>query len=185
MCKICYTQTQFDLTQLEKNQIDLSRLHNDLDNLLYIFFFFSGADNVTYFCLNCRKFRMGLVCTWYTARLAGVGFLRRGSQSTPHQGQPAPSPLARVCGERCQLPQRGPGRSPGSQAVFSERICCRPSVCRMSSVGNARAPYSGDCNFGNITTALGTLATFLKISGRSSQGNPCAGGVEHKRGSKI
>jgi len=25
-------------------------------------------------------------------------------------------------------------------------ICCRPSVCRLS-VGNARAPYSGGCNF--------------------------------------
>jgi len=41
--------------------------------------------------------------------------------------------------------------------VFSEReltftfaICCRPSVCLSVcrlSVGNARAPYSGDCNF--------------------------------------
>ena len=42
--------------------------------------------------------------------------------------------------------------------VFSEReltftfaICCRPSVCRLSVclsvVGNARAPYSGGCNF--------------------------------------
>jgi len=38
--------------------------------------------------------------------------------------------------------------------VFSEReltftfaICCRPSVCLSSVVGNARAPYSGRCNF--------------------------------------
>ena len=43
--------------------------------------------------------------------------------------------------------------------VFSERkltftfaICCRPSVCRLSDclssvVCNARAPYSGGCNF--------------------------------------
>jgi len=38
--------------------------------------------------------------------------------------------------------------------VFSEReltftfaICCRPSVCRLSVVGNARAPYSGGSNF--------------------------------------
>ena len=44
-----------------------------------------------------------------------------------------------------------------SRMVFSERkltfaTCCRPSVCRLSSVclsvvGNARAPYSGDSNF--------------------------------------
>ena len=38
--------------------------------------------------------------------------------------------------------------------VFSERelmftfaICCPPSVCRLSSVGNARAPYSGGSKF--------------------------------------
>ena len=157
MCKICYTQ--LDLTQLEKN-----RLKSTSERLgQYIFFFFSGADNVTYFCLNCPKFRMGLVCTWYTALLAGVGFLRRGSQSTPHQGQPAPSPLARVCGERCHLPQRGPGRSPGSQAVFSERICCRPSVCRMSSVCRLSVcrlsvtlvhPIQAIVIFGNISTAF-------------------------------
>jgi len=41
-----------------------------------------------------------------------------------------------------------------NNTVFSERelmftfaICCRPSVCPMSVVGNARAPYSGGCNF--------------------------------------
>ena len=42
--------------------------------------------------------------------------------------------------------------------------------------------------FGNISTALGTLAIRghpLKILRRSSQANPSAGGVEHKRGSKI
>jgi len=38
--------------------------------------------------------------------------------------------------------------------IFSERelaftfaICCRPSVCRLSVVGNARAPYSAGWNF--------------------------------------
>jgi len=38
--------------------------------------------------------------------------------------------------------------------IFSEReltfmfaICCRPSVCLSSVVCNARAPYSGGCNF--------------------------------------
>jgi len=43
------------------------------------------------------------------------------------------------------------------------------------SVCNVRAPYSGSSNFRNISTALGTLATRwhpLKISRRSSQGNP-------------
>ena len=42
--------------------------------------------------------------------------------------------------------------------------------------------------FGNISTALGTLAIHwhsLKISPRSSQRNPSAGGFKHKRGSKI
>jgi len=42
--------------------------------------------------------------------------------------------------------------------------------------------------FGNISTVFGTLAIHshpLKISRRSSQGNPSAGGVKHKRGSKI
>jgi len=34
------------------------------------------------------------------------------------RGQPAPSPPARGSGERCELPQRGSGRSPGRSAVF-------------------------------------------------------------------
>jgi len=33
------------------------------------------------------------------------------------------------------------------ELTFSFAICCRPSVCRLSSVYNARAPYSGGCNF--------------------------------------
>ena len=42
--------------------------------------------------------------------------------------------------------------------------------------------------FGNISMALGTLAIRwhpMKISWRSSQGNPFARGVRHKRGSQI
>jgi len=42
--------------------------------------------------------------------------------------------------------------------------------------------------FGNISTAFGTLAIRWhshKILRRSSQGNPSAGGVNHKRGSQI
>jgi len=42
--------------------------------------------------------------------------------------------------------------------------------------------------FGSISTAFGTLAIHwhpLKISRISSQGNPAAGGVKHKRGSQV
>ena len=66
--------------------------------------------------------------------------------------------------------------------VFSEReltftfaICCRPSVCRLSVtlVHSTHAVVI----FGNISTALGTLAIRwhpLKISRRLSQRNPSA-----------
>ena len=53
------------------------------------------------------------------------------------------------------------------------------SPVRLSVVCNVRAPYSS----GNISTALGTLAILghpLKISRRSSQRNPSAGGAKHK-----
>ena len=71
--------------------------------------------------------------------------------------------------------------------IFSERSrslydVTHPSVVCLS-VCNARAPYSGGWNFGNISTTLGTLAMRwhpLKISQRSSQGNPSAGGVKHE-----
>ena len=156
VCKICYTQ--FDITRLEK--IDLSRLQNDLDNtssssLAELIMSHTSAA-VCHVLTSTRACMHVAYCPSYT----GVGFLRRGSQRTPHlQGQPAPSPLARVSGERCQLPQRGPGRSPGSQAVFSERICCRPSVCRLSVT--LVHPIQAIVIFGNgnISTALGTLAT--------------------------
>jgi len=64
----------------------------------------------------------------------------------------------------------------------------RPSVVCLSSVCNVRASYSGVQIFGNISTALGTLAIHwhpLKNLWRSSKGNPSAGGVKHKRCSKI
>ena len=63
---------------------------------------------------------------------------------------------------------------------------CRLSVC-LSSVTLVR-PTQAVQIFRNISTAFGTLAIRwhpLKISRRSSQGNPSAGGVKHKRGSKI
>ena len=67
----------------------------------------------------------------------------------------------------------------------------RPSVCRLSvclsSVTLVRPTQAVEI-FGNIFTTLGTLAIHWhppKILRRSSQGNPSAGGVKHKRGSKI
>ena len=86
-----------------------------------------------------------------------------------------------------------------SYAIFSEReltftfaICYRYmlSVCLSSvclSVTLVR-PTQAVQIFRNISTALGTLAIHrhpLKILRRSSQGNPSAGAVKHKRGSKI
>jgi len=62
------------------------------------------------------------------------------------------------------------------------------AIARPSVVGNTRAPYSADCNFRQYFYGLGTLAICwhpLKISRRSSHGNPSAGGVKHNRGSKI
>ena len=74
------------------------------------------------------------------------------------------------------------------ELTFTFAICYRPSVCRLS-VTFVRPTQAAQI-FGNISTALGrpTLAIRghpLKILQRSSQGNPSAGGVKHKRGSKI
>jgi len=70
-----------------------------------------------------------------------------------------------------------------SYTVFSEReltftfaICYRPSVCRLSVT--FVHPIQTVQIFGNIYTVFGTLAIHwhpLKISRRSSQGNPSAG----------
>jgi len=77
------------------------------------------------------------------------------------------------------------------ELTFTFAKCHRPSVCRLSvcllSVTLVR-PTQAVQIFGNISMALGTLAIYwhpLKISRRSSQRNPSAGGVKHKRGSKI
>ena len=69
-------------------------------------------------------------------------------------------------------------------SIFSEReltftfaICYRPSVVGLSYVTFVR-PTQAVQIFGNISTALGTLAIRghpLKILRRSSQGNPSAG----------
>jgi len=72
------------------------------------------------------------------------------------------------------------------ELTFTFALCYRPSVCRLS-VTFVR-PTQAVQIFGNISTALGTWAIRwypLKILRRSSQGNPSAGGVKHKRGSKI
>jgi len=61
------------------------------------------------------------------------------------------------------------------------------SPIRLSSVTFVR-PTQAFQIFGNISTALGTLAIHwhpLKISQRLSLGNPSAGGVKHKRGSQV
>ena len=39
------------------------------------------------------------------------------------EGAASPSPPARESGERCKLPQRGPGRIPGRQTVFTRSNC--------------------------------------------------------------
>ena len=70
--------------------------------------------------------------------------------------------------------------------VFTEReltcLCVRlSSVCRLS-VTFVR-PTQAVQIFGNISTALGTLAIRrhpVKILRRSFQGNPSAGGVKHE-----
>ena len=63
-------------------------------------------------------------------------------------------------------------------------IGCRLSVCRLTRVYCGQTVHI----LGNISTALDTLAIRwhpLKISRRSTQGNPSAGRVKHKRSSKI
>ena len=86
--------------------------------------------------------------------------------------------------------------------VFSERereftfaICYRPSVClsvicRLSIVCNARAPYSGGSNLQQYFYGIRYLSHPLTstenfTAWRSSQGNPSAGGVKHKRVAKY
>ena len=70
------------------------------------------------------------------------------------------------------------------------RYMLSPDILCLSVVCNVCAPYSHHMVqiFRNISTALGTLAIHwhpLKILWRLAKGNPSAGGVKHKRGSKI
>ena len=78
------------------------------------------------------------------------------------------------------------------ELTFTFAICYRPSVCRLSVCRLSSVTFVHPTQtveiFVNISTALDTLAIHwrpLKILRRSSQGNPCAGRVKHKRGSKI
>ena len=76
-------------------------------------------------------------------------------------------------------------RSRSLYAIARPSVCLS-SVCRLSVT--FVHPTQAVQIFGNISTVFGTLAFRwhpLKISRRSSQGNPSAGGVKHKRGSKI
>ena len=77
-------------------------------------------------------------------------------------------------------------RSRSLYAIARPSVCLSV-VCRLSSVTLVRPTQTVQI-FGNISTALGTLAIRghpLKILRRSSQGNPSAGGVKDKRGSQI
>jgi len=79
--------------------------------------------------------------------------------------------------------------------TFTFAMCYRPSVCCLSvclseclSCVTFVRPTQAVQIFGNIFKILGTLAIRwhpLKISRRSSQGNPSAGGVKHTRGSQV
>jgi len=74
--------------------------------------------------------------------------------------------------------------NPRSRSLYT---ICRPSVVCLSSVTLVRPTQAAQI-FGNIFTALGTLAIRwhpLEILRRSSQGKPSAGGVKHKRGSQV
>jgi len=73
--------------------------------------------------------------------------------------------------------------------TFTFAICYRcPSAVVCLSSETFVCPTQAVQIFGNISTALGTLAVHwhtLKISRRSSRGNPSAGGVKHKSGSQV
>jgi len=71
---------------------------------------------------------------------------------------------------------------------FTFAICRRPSVCRLSSVCNVRAPYSGDWIFRQCFYAvwyLGHLWPFAKNFTEIVPGEPLRRGVKRKRSSQI
>jgi len=68
--------------------------------------------------------------------------------------------------------------------VFHVRVRYMLSLVRLSVVCNVRVPYSGGSNFRQYFYGIRCIGHPLKISRISSQGNPSAGGVKHKRGSQ-
>jgi len=71
---------------------------------------YSPAGASPYTAVASIRLQHWLTCSRPEGPRAGVGFLERG--------QPAPSPPVRGSGERCKLPQWGPGRSPGRQTIL-------------------------------------------------------------------
>jgi len=72
--------------------------------------------------------------------------------------------------------------------TFTFAICCRPSVCRLSVVCNARAPYSAGWNFQERFFAIWYLSPIDihgKFYGDRPRGTPAGGRVKRKRGSQI
>ena len=108
-----------------------------------------------------------------------------------HNGTPLILPLTEWQTVLCK--QR-PSVALSDDVIFSERelmftfaICYRLSICRLSSLTLVHRTQAVEI-FDNISTALGALAIRwhpLKISRISSQGNPSAGGVKHKRVAKY
>jgi len=77
---------------------------------------------------------------------------------------------------------------PYVKLLLATYAIARPSVVCLSSVCNARAPYSGGSDFPQYFYGIRYLGhpwTSTENFTETSQGNPSAGGVEHKRGSKI
>jgi len=79
------------------------------------------------------------------------------------------------------------------ELAFTFAICyrpsiCRLSVCRLSSVCKAHAPYSGRSNFWQYFYGIryiGHLLISAENFTRSSQANASTRGVKHKGGSQV
>jgi len=72
------------------------------------------------------------------------------------------------------------------ELVFTFAICCRPSVCL--SVGNARVPYSGSCNFWQYFYGCwypGIRWHPQNFFTEIVPGEPSVGGVKHEGRSNI
>ena len=65
------------------------------------------------------------------------------------EGQPASSPSARESGERCKLPQRGPGQSPGRLSGLLHFVDAKWLSHGISKASGQtpEATYYGACNF--------------------------------------